>query len=361
MSGESKGQKTNEETDIFDPVDIRSSDDVTRHILEFANNQIREMRSVNTVFQSGGEGLMPEVIRVQRTGLVGFSRSVNDALRRYRLIRAKYPNKKIEIIIFDTNTYKLGQGSINGIQTMKYSHRILTMSTSNYQDLQYLPIDLTNLKIITPEIEVLCEKEYYDVVWKIGDIPPTCFLNCNRLRNVRLNAAVTVIGVEAFAGCTNLSSINLEDTKVQTIHERAFAQTGPIQVTTPSTLMVVLPRAFVASQVSRVTFNSAYHILISEYAFLDCNELLQVHFPEWGKVMIGIRAFMQCRRLYFADITRAVIGIQSQAFYACLQLQNVNIHRGVLAIDATAFPTDTNISRGPGRCDTGVCVLQLRL
>ena len=68
---ESKRQKTNPGTDIFDPADIRSSDDLTRNILEMLDTQdnpIRDMRSVNRVFQTGGKALLPEIIEVQ-TGM----------------------------------------------------------------------------------------------------------------------------------------------------------------------------------------------------------------------------------------------------------------------------------------------------
>lgn len=68
---ESKSQKTNPGTDIFDPADIRSSDDLTRNILEMLDTQdnpIKEMRTVNTVFQTGGKALLPKIIEVE-TGM----------------------------------------------------------------------------------------------------------------------------------------------------------------------------------------------------------------------------------------------------------------------------------------------------
>ena len=56
--------------------------------------------------------------------------------------------------------------------------------------------------------------------YRVVSLSDEVFKDCTSLRNVNLNRSVTGIGKNAFAGCTNLEHINLED--VRTIGEEAF-------------------------------------------------------------------------------------------------------------------------------------------
>ena len=353
--GESKKQKNDKTLSIFNPKDNRSSDDITRNILDFLDadtNRIKEIRTTNRVFASGGRGLLPEVIRADS--------NLDNAIAKYRVVRKRYPDRKIQILIKDTGLYRIGDGSIVGTEVVEYSHKIEVRGRSDYRDLRFLPRDLTNLVIVTPEIEITCDRGALDVLWKIGDVPPVCFAELNTLRSVKLNANVTRIGIAAFAGCSNLSSVNLEDTNVRTIHERAFIGTGRLTVKTPPSLSLIAFNAFRSSNVNYVYFNSSPSLLISEQAFQGCEELNEVHFPDFGQVIIGPLAFVNCPILYYADITPAVVSIQRMAFFNCVRLGSVNINSSDVDIAQDAYGDNTVINRGKNRCNMGSCVLQLR-
>jgi len=339
---------------IFNPSDSRSSDDIMGNILEMAGGDIRDLRTVNRVFGSGGARLMPWVIQVQHGGDI---QDLDDAIRRLRLIRARRPNDNFEIHILDTDSYIIGNDSINGTILREMSHRVDVMATSDYQGLQQLPQDL-QFRIITPEIEVNVDFGFYDVNWKGGDIPPVCFRNCRRLRNFQ-GDNVTSIGVEALAGCVNMHIIL--SPRLRTIHARAFtwagASRGNWTLVMPQSLAHIGDRAFNASGVNHIIFNSQ-NLVLEEGAFINCYDLLSVGFPQQGQIHIGEMAFLGCPRLYSADITPAIRSVQRRAFAECEMLEDVNIEGNAEIAEDAYADTPFRMKRRCG--DMGSCVLQLR-
>lgn len=340
--------------DIFDPNDVRSSDDITRNILEMLDldeNKIKEMRAVNTVFASGAEDLLP--IRIK-------GGSIADAIRRYRLVRAKGPQQVI-IIIPDTDHYKIGRGVINGNIYRNYSHKRVLDTTSSYTALDYLPQDLTNLKIITPELEVTCDGPSYDVKWLIDEVPVACFSSCERLRNFTFPSTLKRIRGYAFAACT-LSNVDLEHTQLQIIEEQAFHRSGLVSVSFPPSLGTIGLRAFNAClNLRHVRFAEGSQTELRNYAFSSCMRSdMEIHFPESGKIVIGYRSFGNCG-LLTVHITPGVFRVYRQAFRDCQALVSVTIDARVPsdAVLFDAFPIWTQVEH-MGRCDFGSCVLQLR-
>ena len=343
---------------IFNSSDARSSDDITGTILEMAGGDIRDLRTVNRVFESGGARLMPWVIKVQHRHpnfREDVSPDLDDAIRRLRLIRARRPNDKFEIHVLDTDFYVIGNDSINGSVSREMSHRVDVMA-SNYSGLQQLPEDL-QFRILTPEIEVNVDFGFYDVNWKGGDIPPVCFRNCRRLRNFQCD--VTSIGVEALAGCVNMHIIL--SPRLRTIHARAFtwagASRGNWTLVMPQSLAHIGDRAFNASGVNHIVFNSQ-NLVLEEGAFINCYDLLTVGFPQQGQIHIGEMAFLGCPRLYSADITPAIRSVQRRAFAECEMLEDVNIEGNAEIAEDAYWDTPFRMKRRCG--DMGSCVLQLR-
>lgn len=349
---------------IFNPSDSRSSDDIMGNILEMAGGDIKDLRTVNRVFESGGARLLPWVIEVQhRDWRGGRSPDLNDAIRRLRLIRARRPNDTFEIRVLDTDYYRLGDGMINGTVLREYSHRVDVTAASNYSGLRLLPQDL-QFRILTPEIVVNVDFGFFDVNWRGDDIPPVCFSGCERLRNFQCGDNVTSIGVEAFAGCYNLNIIL--SPRLRTIHARAFQAAGAWRLRLPDDARpLVMPEsvahigtsAFNGSGITSLEFRSQNCILESG-AFLNCYELVSVVFPQQGQIHIGERAFWGCSRLQFADITPAIRSVQSLAFSECENLEDVNIEGNAEIAEDAYANTPFRIKRRCG--DMPSCVLQLR-
>ena len=354
---------------IFKDSDARSSDDITSTILEMAGGDIREMRTINRVFQSGGQRLLPWVIQVQHRHpnfRRGVSPDLNDAIRRLRRMRAEHPDDNFEIHVLDTDYYRLGEDTINGTVLREMSHRVDVTAASNYTGLEQLPRDL-RFRILTPEIDVNVDLDFYDVNWKGDDIPPVCFTSCRRLRNFRCGDNVTSIGVEAFAGCWNMHIIL--PPRLRTIHARAFQDAGAFRyqfagrtgnnwaLVIPQSVAHIASNAFSGSGISSLEIRSP-NCRLDSGAFINCYDLVSVVFPREGQIHIGERAFYQNNALQFADITPAIRSVRSLAFSQCESLVDVSIEGNAQIAEDAYADTPFRIKRN---CpDVGSCVLQFR-
>lgn len=101
---------------------------------------------------------------------------------------------------------------------------------------------------------------------------------------------VTAIGLSAFSGCENVTSVQL-----------------------PSTITV-----------------------LEEYAFNYCTKLSSINLPE-GLTTIGPRALRICHALTSIEIPESVTKIDEHAFYECLNLRSIAFKGAVQSIAANAF------------------------
>ena len=62
-----------------------------------------------------------------------------------------------------------------------------------------------------------------DLPLNMKEIRPRCFKNCKALTSFTVKKNIERIGEEAFQGCTALREVNLTNSKVSVIHDRAFA------------------------------------------------------------------------------------------------------------------------------------------
>lgn len=346
---------------IFDPQDNRFSDDITENILsmlDLEQDELKKTRTVSKIFASGALNLMNTVVKIDP-----ISKSIDDAIRKFRNFRKKHPTKMVEILIPDTSYYTIGSHTINGMQLDFQSHQVTTLNTSNYSSLDFLPQDLTLLKIKTPELELTLNGTTYDVKWLLDQVPVFAFQNCTRLRKISFPPTLLLIDAHAFENCPNLENLHLEHTRLQVIGEVAFARTGVIQVLLPPSLGVIEFSAFRSCRnLTSVTFAEDSMTKIRHYAFTNCtnNVGMQLLFPEAGCISISYRSFVNCNILT-VEITPAVCFVEKEAFFNCDNLEIAFIDRRVRlgSVSDRAFPAWTIVEH-MSRCNFGSCVLQLR-
>ncbi|MDO4748085.1 MAG: leucine-rich repeat protein [Eubacteriales bacterium] len=88
-------------------------------------------------------------------------------------------------------------------------------------------------------------------------ISEQAFLNASALEEVVISGDVTEIGGYAFSGCTSLTSINLEDTSINSVDMYTFSGCSSLtEVTVPDSVTE-----------------------IEEYAFADCDSLSKITIP----------------------------------------------------------------------------------
>ncbi|GHV65598.1 hypothetical protein FACS1894199_06690 [Bacteroidia bacterium] len=118
-------------------------------------------------------------------------------------------------------------------------------------------------------------------------------------------SGVTVIGDEAFEGCTSLTSVNV-GSDVVTIGKEAFnGCTGITKLSLPSSV-----------------------IEIGSYAFNKCTGITELNIPK-RVTTIGESAFNRCTGLTKITIPNSVTEIGSNAFGGCTGVTEINIGSGL--------------------------------
>lgn len=190
--------------------------------------------------------------------------------------------------------------------------------------------------------------------------------------SVTIPASVTEIGANAFAGCTNLTSVTyggdwsnltiqsgnpaVEDAAKDAANEQLFDfkfilnNTAVIvirykgtaaDVTIPSRyqgkpVTVIDPTAFYNnSAVTSVTIPDSV-TAIPDYAFGFCSQLTNISIPN-SVTFIGFSAFNSCTSLKSITLPSSLSTIQSYAFYNCGNLKTIRIPVSVTSIGNYAF------------------------
>ena len=185
-------------------------------------------------------------------------------------------------------------------------------------------------------------------------------------------ASVTEIGANAFAGCTNLTSVTyggdwsnltiqsgnpaVEDAAKDAANEQLFDfefilnNTAVVvisykgtaaDVTIPSRykgkpVTVIDPVAFYNnSAVTSVTIPDSV-TAIPDYAFGFCSQLTNISIPN-SVTFIGFSAFNSCTSLKSITLPSSLSTIQSYAFYNCGNLKTIRIPVSVTSIGNCAF------------------------
>ena len=190
--------------------------------------------------------------------------------------------------------------------------------------------------------------------------------------SVTIPASVTEIGANAFAGCTNLTSVTyggdwsnltiqsgnpaVEDAAKDAANEQLFDfeftpdntavivkhyRGAAADVTIPSRykgkpVTVIDPVAFYNnSAVTSVTIPDSV-TAIPDYAFGYCSQLTNISIPN-SVTFIGFSAFNSCTSLKSITLPSSLSTIQSYAFYNCENLKTIRIPVSVTSIGNYAF------------------------
>lgn len=190
--------------------------------------------------------------------------------------------------------------------------------------------------------------------------------------SVTIPASVTEIGANAFAGCTNLTSVNyiggdwskltiqsgnpaVEDAAKDAANEQLFDfefilnNTAVIviryegtaaDVTIPSRykgkpVTMIDHAAFHNSAVTSVTIPDSV-TSIPDSAFGFCSQLTNISIPN-SVTYIGFSAFNSCTSLKSITLPSSLSTIQSEAFYNCGNLKTIRIPVSVTSIGNYAF------------------------
>ena len=190
--------------------------------------------------------------------------------------------------------------------------------------------------------------------------------------SVTIPASVTEIGANAFAGCTNLTSVNyggdwsnltiqsgnpaVEDAAKDAANEQLFDfnfilnNTAVIVIRYKGTAAdVTIPSRYKGKPVTMID-HAAFHnnsavtsvtipdsvTAIPDYAFGFCSQLTNISIPN-SVTFIGFSAFNSCTSLKSITLPSSLSTIQSYAFYNCGNLKTIRIPVSVTSIGNCAF------------------------
>lgn len=194
---------------------------------------------------------------------------------------------------------------------------------------------------------------------------------------------VTVIGEDAFYGCTKLTSVTLSS-GIKIIDRYAFSRCEKLQgITFPASVKEIKESAFrYCSSITSVTIPDTVEILGAD-VFYSCSSLSEINVPNNAKFSVGDafddtkwykdqpdgdvylgdsyyrykgempkntkvtvkkgtraiahKAFWECDNLTSVSLPDSLKIIESLAFDGCTSLTSVNIPNGVTLIDALSF------------------------
>ena len=206
----------------------------------------------------------------------------------------------------------------------------------------------------------------------VETIGNTAFQN-STITSVTIPASVTEIGSNAFAGCTNLTSVHYagdwSNLTIQSgnpaVQDAANAPLFDFEFTPDNTAVIVtsykgtaadvtIPSryegkpvtaighaAFHASAVTSVTIPDSVTSIL-DGAFINCSPLTNISIPN-SVTYIGFSAFGSCTSLKSITLPSSLSSISGALFSGCSQLTTIHIPDSVSSIQISAFHNCENL------------------
>ena len=205
--------------------------------------------------------------------------------------------------------------------------------------------------------------------WPVTKIGEDALKDNTTITSVTIPASVTEIGANAFAGCTNLTSVKyggdwsnltiqsgnsaVEDAANAPLFDFAFTPDNTAVIVTRyrykgTAADVTIPSRYKGKPVTAID-HAAFHdsavtgvtipdsvTAIPDDAFGFCSQLTNISIPN-SVTFIGFSAFNSCTSLKSITLPSSLSTIQSYAFYNCGNLETIRIPVSVTSIGNYAF------------------------
>ncbi|MBQ9805699.1 MAG: leucine-rich repeat domain-containing protein, partial [Clostridia bacterium] len=162
------------------------------------------------------------------------------------------------------------------------------------------------------------------------------FQYCSSLTSITIPDSVTSIGHYAFNGCSSLTSIEIPDSVTSISFGAFYGCSSLTSITIPDSVTNIDGYVFEGcSGLTSITIPESVTSINIE-AFKDCSSLTSITIPD-SVTSIGEYAFYGCSSLTSITIPNSVISIDSYTFKGCSSLTSITIPESVMSIDTEAF------------------------
>lgn len=172
---------------------------------------------------------------------------------------------------------------------------------------------------------------------RIREISEEMFRN-SAIAVVTIGSSVTVIGKNAFTGCTGLMEIIFaEGCNIETIPESAFENVAAGTITIPKSVKVIESRAFANVSASEIIFEEGSVLTtIGDGAFTG-SRLVSISLPS-SVTTLGKGVFEGAKKLTSVSLDgTALVNIPDETFTNCTKLKSFNVPNTINAIGYRAF------------------------
>ena len=172
---------------------------------------------------------------------------------------------------------------------------------------------------------------------RIREISEEMFRN-SAITGVTIGSNVTVMGKNAFAGCTGLVEIIFaEGCNIETIPESAFENVAAGTITIPKSVKVIESRAFAKVSASEIIFEEGSVLTtIGDGAFTG-SALVSISLPS-SVTTLGKGVFNGAKKLTSVSLDgTALVNIPDNTFTDCKKLKSFNVPNTINAIGYRAF------------------------
>lgn len=153
----------------------------------------------------------------------------------------------------------------------------------------------------------------------VACIGRAAFLGCTDITSVSIQNGVTCIKDSAFRGCTNITGVSIPDS-VTTIEANAF---------------------YLCMNISNINLPDNLKI-IGDYAFYGCKKIEKIEIPD-SVTSIGKFAFQSCRGLLSVTIGDGVKVIDERTFQGCTKMKDLFIGKNVKQFKTEVFDSCSSL------------------